>query len=281
MLKELLWHWAENKCSHQWTRQPSPFRRDSCMNVMLSLKCCVLWSHRQNVLTRVSKCKKLIYSLILLGCAHLRFKRIGVAFHKPTSTHFTHSAHEEYDTTAACSHWWGFYHELWDFLPALQKNLPEIVNLTKNIRWCLWQNSSVFALKSNIQSSIYLKLTTTQMGHNKVTVFECAAFSRRKMNLWTPPQQPIPQICIILSCTAVLHISLYSQVLCGQVSCWNTEIGHLLRDTTVWLPGSSGIQLSAFNNEWVFTIMHAHQSCRLLLVVNVCSAVMLKISKRI
>lgn len=30
--------------SHQWTRQPSPFRRDSCMNIILCLKCWVLWS---------------------------------------------------------------------------------------------------------------------------------------------------------------------------------------------------------------------------------------------
>lgn len=70
----------------------------------------------------------------------------------------------------------------------------------------------------------------------------------RKMNPRTPTQQPAPQPRISLSCRAVLHVFVYSQVLCGQVSCWNTEIGHLLRDRTVQLPGSSGNHLYAFNN---------------------------------
>lgn len=67
MLKGLRWPRVENKCSHQWTRQPSPFRRDSCMNIMLCLKCCVLWSDKQSVLIHDTSCKKLIYSLILQG----------------------------------------------------------------------------------------------------------------------------------------------------------------------------------------------------------------------
>lgn len=175
---------VENRCSHQWTRQPSPFRRDSCMNAMLCLKCCVLWSDRQMFFTRLSSCKKFIYSLILVGYAHLRFKRTGVVFQKPTSTHFTLSQLVECETTAACSLVGGFNHELWDFLPALKKKkpLPEILNLTKitSIRSCLWQNCFVFALKSHNQSSTNLTWNTTEMVHNKVTVCECVAFPREE-----------------------------------------------------------------------------------------------------
>lgn len=143
------------------------------MNVMLCLKCCVLWNDRQIVLTRLSSCKKLIYSLILLGCVHLR---IGVAFHKPTSAHFTLSTHEEYETTAACSLVGFFFLSRVVRLPScIKKTLPAIVNLTKNIRLCLWQNFWVFTLKPNNQLSTYLKLNTMEMVHNRVTVFKCAA----------------------------------------------------------------------------------------------------------
>lgn len=80
-------------CSHQWTRQPSPFRRDSCMNIILCLKCWVLWSIKKTVVIinhikllweHSKKCCKSCVAVIdnlellhaskrWIGCAHLSF----------------------------------------------------------------------------------------------------------------------------------------------------------------------------------------------------------------
>lgn len=59
--------------------------------------------------------------------AHLRFKRNGVAFHKPTSTHFTLNSWGIWDNRSTLTGG-GFCHELWDFLPALKKKI-------KNTTW--------------------------------------------------------------------------------------------------------------------------------------------------
>lgn len=62
--------------------------------------------------------------------------------------------------------------------------------------------------------------------------------SLKKMNLRRPRSAASNgcgtlSLCLSLSlfCIALLCCTLwYLQVLCGQVSCWNAQIGHLLRD---------------------------------------------------
>lgn len=63
--------------------------------------------------------------------------------------------------------------------------------------------------------------------------------------------------CLSLFCAALLCCTVwYLQVLCGQVSCWNAEIGHLLRDRAYQLPVGS---------QWLECIWHKSINSILLL----------------
>lgn len=61
-------------------------------------------------------------------------------------------------------------------------------------------------------------------------------------------------LCLSLSLALVWAVLLcctfwYLQVLCGQVSCRNAKIGHLLRDRADSLPGSSHLLSNAFDTK--------------------------------
>lgn len=82
--------------------------------------------------------------------------------------------------------------------------------------------------------------------HNKLAVCEFASLTPEETE---PTDAHAAAASGSASHGSELQVTEYSQVLCGQVSCWDTQIGHLLGDRAGWLPGSSRVHLHAFNEE--------------------------------
>lgn len=147
------------------------------------------------------------------------------------------------------AHGWGVLSRVVRLPSGIKKKKKKIVYSAKNIRYHVCDRTVLSLLSTQITSGARIWSWILQRWCIKRSqFFNLQHLHWRNMNPRTPTQQPAPQPRVGLSCRAVLHVFVYSQVLCGQVSCWNTEIGHLLRDRTVQLPGSSGNHLYAFNN---------------------------------